>query len=143
MSSQNINSYYFPNYAMTINFGRYFDLTLTSNQNDFDQEVVYSTNIIAVEDGNRLPIYIDLSNTGTTTQPTINFGDYVSGNTLVSKNFYNPTGDDFLCYTGYTELCDIGLVGTDNGLYQSMSGQTLYVKKGIDNTNKFNPHYRD
>ncbi len=95
MSSQNINSYYFPNYAMTINFGRYFDLTLTSNQNDFDQEVVYSTNIIAVEDGNRLPIYIDLSNTGTTTQPTINFGDYVSGNTLVSKNFYNPTGDDF------------------------------------------------
>ena len=143
MPSQNINSYYYPNYSMTFNYGRYFDLTLASDEGSYDEEVVFSTKLIAEDDGNRLPIFIDLNNTGTTTQPTLGYGDYISNNTFVSKNYYNPKNLDYSCYTAYTGICDVGLVATDNGLFTNMSGETLYYIKGIDNTYKFHPHYRD
>jgi hypothetical protein len=143
MPSQNLNSYYYPKYRAKLNYGQYFDLTLASDEKDYDEEVVFSTKLIGEDDGNRLPIYIDLNNDLTTTQPFINFGDYISGNTLVSKNYYNPKNLDLSCFTAYTGICDVGLVGTDNGLYQLSSGQTLYYMMGIDNTFKFNPHYRD
>jgi hypothetical protein len=143
MPSQNINSYYFQKYSMKLNYGQYFDLTLASDERDYDEEVVFSTKLIGEDDGNRLPLFFDLANSATTTQPILEFGDYLSGNTLVSKNFYNPNNEDFSCYTAYTGICDVGLVATDNGLYQNMSGETLYYIKGIDDTYKFHPHYRD
>jgi len=143
MPSQNINSYYFPKYSINLSYGRYFDLTLASDERDYDEEVVFSTNIIGYNEGNRLPIIIDLSNSATTQQPILSFGEYVSGNTLVSKNYYNPKNLDFSCYTSYTGICDVGLVATDNGLYTKMSGQTLNFIKGIDDTYKFHPYYRD
>ncbi|MFN9899620.1 MAG: hypothetical protein ACK55Z_12700, partial [bacterium] len=141
MPSQNINSYYFQKYSMKLNYGQYFDLTLASDERDYDEEVVFSTKLIGEDDGNRLPLFFDLANSATTTQPILEFGDYLSGNTLVSKNFYNPKNEDFSCYTAYTGICDVGLVATDNGLYQNMSGETLYYIKGIDDTYKFHPHY--
>ena len=143
MPSQNINFYYFPKYSMKLNYSKYFDLTLASDERNYDEEVVFSTNLIGINEGNRLPISFDLSNSATTTQPYLGFGDYISGNTIVSKNYYNPTNENFTCYTAYTGICDVGLVATDNGLYTEMSGQTLYYIKGIDNTYKFHPHYRD
>lgn len=143
MPSQNINSYYYKKYAMTLNYSNYFDLTLASDERDYDEEVVFSTNIIGENEGNRLPIYFDLSNSLTSTQPFLGFGDYLSGNTVVSKNYYNPSNSDYSCYTAYTGTCDVGLVATDNGLYNKMSGETLYYIKGVDDTYKFHPHYRD
>lgn len=143
MPSQNINSYYYSKYKTKLNYGYNFDLTLASDERDYDEEVVFSTNLIGENDGNRLPIFIDLNNTGTTIQPTLNYGDYISGNTFVSKNFYNPKNLDYSCYTSYTGICDVGLVATDNGLFTKMSGETLYYIKGINNTYKFHPHYRD
>lgn len=143
MPSQNINSYYYPKYSMKMNYGQYFDLTLASDERSYDEEVVFSTKLIGEDDGNRLPIFIDLNNTVTTIQPTLNYGSYISGNTLVSKNYYNPKNLDYSCYTAYTGICDVGLVATDNGLFRQMSGGTLYYIKGIDNTYKFHPHYRD
>jgi hypothetical protein len=143
MPSQNINSYYYPKYTTKLNYGQYFDLTLASDEGSYDEEVVFSTEVIALNDGNRLPISIQLDNTGNTLQSNIVFGNYVANNTLVSSNFYNPKNLDFSCYTAYTGICDVGLVGTDNGLFTGLTGQTLYYIKGIDNTYKFNPHYRD
>jgi hypothetical protein len=143
MPSQNLNSYDYPRYKMKLNYGQYFDLTLASDERDYDEEVVFSTNLIAQNEGNRLPFYFDLSNSATTIQSFIGYGDYLSGNTLVSKNYYNPKNLDYSCYTAYTGICDVGLVATDNGLYENMSGETLYYIKGIDDTYKFHPHYRD
>jgi len=143
MPSQNLNSYYYPKYSMKLDYGQYFDLTLASDERSYDEEVVFSTKLIGEDDGNRLPIFIDLNNTGTTIQPTLNYGKYISGNTFVSKNYYNPNNTNFTCYTAYTGICDVGLVATDNGLFTKMSGGTLYYIKGIDNTYKFHPHYRD
>lgn len=143
MPTQNLNSYYFPNYSMTVNHGRYFDLTLVSDERDYDEEVVFSTKLIGENDGNRLPISFDLNNSGSTKQYTINFGDYFDDNTLVSLNYYNPKNLDYSCYTAFTGICDVGLVGTDNGLFNQMSGETLYYIKGINNTYKFDYNYRD
>lgn len=143
MPSQNLNSYYYPNYSMKLNYGQYFDLTLASDERDYDEEVVFSTNLIAQNEGNRLPLYIDLSNSGSTKQHIIGFGDYFDDNTLVSLNYYNPKNLDYSCYTAYTGICDVGLVGIDNGLFNKLTGETLYYIKGIDDTYKFNPHYRD
>ena len=143
MPSQNINSYYFPNYSMILRYGQYFDLTLSSDERSYDEEVVFSTDVIALNDGNRLPISIQLDNSGNTLQSNITFGNYIPSNTLVSSNFYNPKNLDFSCYTAYTGICDVGLVATDNGLFTGLTGQTLYYIKGVDDNYKFNPHYRD
>ena len=143
MPSQNINSYYYPKYTTKLNYGQYFDLTLASDEVNYDEEVVFSTDIIGLDDGNRLPISIQLDNSGNTLQSNITFGNYISNNTLISSNYYNPKNLDFSCYTAYTGICDVGLVGTDNGLFTGLTGQTLYYIKGIDDNYKFNPHYRD
>ena len=81
MPSQNINSYYFPNYSMILRYGQYFDLTLSSDERSYDEEVVFSTDVIALNDGNRLPISIQLDNSGNTLQSNITFGNYISNNT--------------------------------------------------------------
>ncbi len=143
MPSQNLNSYYYPRYSVKLQYGQYFDLTLPSDERNFDEEVVFSTDVIGKNDGNRLPIIIDLDNTQNTLQPNLTFGNYVSNNTLISSNYYNPKNLDFSCYTAYTGICDVGLVGTDNGLFTTLTGQTLYYIKGIHNDYKFDPHYRD
>ena len=58
MPSQNINSYYFPKYSTKLDYGQYFDLTLASDERSYDEEVVFSNDIIGINDGNRLPISI-------------------------------------------------------------------------------------
>jgi len=129
MPSQNINSYYYPKYTTKLNYGQYFDLTLASDETSYDEEVVFSTDVIGLNDGNRLPISIQLDNSGNTLQSNITFGNYIPSNTLVSSNYYNPKNLDFSCYTAYTGICDVGLVGTDNGLFTGLTGQTLYYIK--------------
>lgn len=145
MTSQNINNYYLNKYNFKIDYSSYFDLTLAADERDYDEEVVFSTDVIAADDGNRLPIYIDLNSSESNLKQTLLYGKYYSGNTLVSKNYYNPNNVDLTCFSAYTGLCDVGLVATDNGLYDKMTGQTLYYQMGVE-TNpffKFHPHYYD
>jgi len=145
MASQNINNYYFDKYDLKLDYSSYFDLTLASDEKDYDEEVVFSTDIIASNDGNRLPINIDLNSAESNLKQDLLWNKYYSGNTLVSKNYYNPNKVDLACFSAYTGLCDVGLVATDNGLYNKMTGQTLYYKMGVE-TNpfyKFHPHYYD
>jgi len=143
MPTQNLNSFYYPRYKSILNFGQYFDITLASDERNYNEEVVFSNLLIAENDGNRLPINIDLSSQSCSQQFVIDFGQYYSANTLVSKNYYNPNNEDLSCYSAFTGLCDVGLVGTDNGLYTEMSGETLYYSMGIRNDYKFHPHYYD
>ena len=143
MPSQNLNSYYYPKYSMKLNYGHYFDLTLASDERDYDEEVVFSPYIIAENDGNRLPIYIDMDNALTNQKLIITFDEYIANNTLVSKNYYNLYSIDLSCLTGFTGACDVGLVGTDNGLYTGLTGETLYYSMGIRDDYKFDPHYYD
>jgi len=145
MASQNINNYYFNRYDLKLDYSSYFDLTLASDERDYDEEVVFSTDLIAESDGNRLPINIDLNSFKSNQKETLLWNTYYSGNTVVSKNYYNPNNVDIKCFSAYTGLCDVGLVATDNGLYDKMTGQTLYYKMGVE-TNpyyKFHPHYYD
>ncbi len=110
---------------------------------DCNREVVFSTQLIGINDGNRLPIYFDLNNPNSSQQPTLNYGDFMSGNTLVSLNYYNPNNENISCFTG-DSLCDIGLVGTDNGLVPEMSGETIYFSMGLySGTTKWDRYHFD
>jgi hypothetical protein len=142
MASQNINNYNFNRFDIKLNYKNYFDLTLASDEKDYNQEVVFSSDLIGEEDGNRLPVNIDFDSDLSSQKLNILWGEYYSGNTMVSKNFYNPNNDDLFCYSAET-LCDIGLTGTDNGLYDQMSGQTLTFTMGLDEFETFNPHFYD
>ena len=145
MASQNINNYYFNRYDLKLDYSSYFDLTLASDERDYDEEVVFSTDLIANTDGNRLPINIDLNSANSNLKQTLKWNKYYSGNTVVSQNYYNPNNVDLTCFSAYTGLCDVGLVATDNGLYDKMTGQTLYYKMGVEDNPyyKFHPHYYD
>jgi len=145
MASQNINNYYFDRYDLKLDYSSYFDLTLASDERDYDEEVVFSTDLIASNDGNRLPINIDLNSAESNLKQDLLWNKYYSGNTLVSKNYYNPNNVDLSCFSAYTGLCDVGLVATDNGLYDKMTGQTLNFKMGVETNSfyKFHPHYYD
>ena len=143
MPTQNLNTYYYPKYKSLLNSRQYFDLTLAADERDYDEEVVFSNDIIGVNDGTRLPISLDLNFTGSSPQLTMTFNNFYSGSTLVSKNYYNPNNLDLSCYSAFTGACDVGLVATDNGLYTRMTGETLYYTMGIRDDYKFHPHYYD
>lgn len=142
MYGQNINNYYSNKYKLRLNNSSYFDLTLSSDEVNYDDEVVFSEKIIAEDDGNRLPINIDLNSDLSCQKNILTNNNIFPTNVIVSKNIYNPNNDDLSCETE-TTLCDIGLTGTDNGLYDKMSGQTLTFTMGINENEKFNPHYFD
>ena len=129
MSQQNINQYVFNKWKLNPSWNN-LDMSLASDETDFNEEVVFSTQLIGINDGNRLPIYFDLNNSNSSQQPTLNYGDFISGNTSVSLNYYNPNNENLSCFTG-NSLCDIGLVGTDNGLVPEMSGETMYFSMGL------------
>lgn len=129
MAQQNINQFNFQKWYIKP-VPKIFDISLASDEVDYNQEVVFSTELIAQNDGNRLPIYFDLNNPLSSQQLSLEYGDFFSANTLVSLNYYNPDNQDLSCFTG-DSLCDIGLTGTDNGLVPQMSGETIYFSMGL------------
>jgi hypothetical protein len=42
-----------------------FDISIASDERDYDEEVIFSNQLIGVNDGNKLPIHFDLNNSGT------------------------------------------------------------------------------
>ena len=142
MSGQNIKNYYFNRFDARLSEIGNYDITLSSNYDGYDSEIVYSTKLIGEEDGNRLPVNIDFNSALSNQKDVLLWNAFYSGNTVISKNYYNPNNEDLSCKTA-TTLCDIGLTATDNGLYDSMTGQTLTFTMGINDFEKFNPHYYD
>jgi hypothetical protein len=129
MSQQNINQYVFNKWKLGPSWNN-LDMSLASDERDFNEEVVFSTQLIGINNGNRLPIYFDLNDPNSSQQLTLNYGDYLTGNTTVSLNYYNPNNENLSCFTG-DSLCDIGLTGIDNGLVPEMSGETIYFSMGL------------
>ena len=130
MLGQNINNYYFNKLDAKLSDINNNDITLSSDKSGYDSEVVFSTELIGENNGNVLPINIDLNSAKTNQKNTLSWNVYYSANTLVSKNFYNPNNDDLSCFTA-TTLCDVGLTGTDNGLCDRMTGKTLTFTMGL------------
>jgi hypothetical protein len=72
MAQQNINQYNFNKwYVKPVR--KIFDICLASDERDYNEEVIFSTDLIAQNDGNRLPIYFDLNNSGSSQQFTIEY----------------------------------------------------------------------
>ena len=142
MPGQNINNYYFNKLDAKLSEHDYFDITLSSDKDGYDTEVVFSDNIIGENNSTLLPINIDLNSDLCNQKETLLWDKFYSGNTLISKTFYNPNNEDLSCKTA-TTLCDIGLTATDNGLYDKMSGESITFTMGINDFEQFNPHYYD
>lgn len=136
MVHQNIWQYAFEKVKLhPINMN--MDLSLASDEVEYDKEIVFSDNIIAFNNGDKLPISIDMNDSGSTASMDLVYGEYDTGNVIISKNFSNPKKTDLSCFTAET-LCDIGLTGTDNGLVDQMSGATIDITMGLlDDHEKF------
>jgi len=77
-----------------------------------------------------MPVKIDLNFSGSNQGFILNYDDYNPDNVLVSANYYNIDDLDFTCFSSNT-ICDIGLTGTDNGLVECMSGQSIQYTMGL------------
>jgi hypothetical protein len=142
MSQQNINQYKYRKLFVKPH-RQIFDISIASDERDYNEEVIFSNQLIGVNDGNKLPIHFDLNNSGSSQFISLNYGDYNTGNTLVSLNYYNPNNENLNCLTAST-LCDIGLTGIDNGLTTEISGQTLYYTMGLfTGTSKWDRYHFD
>ena len=142
MAQQNINQYVYPNWGLKFALESY-DMSLTSDEKDYNQEVVFSPYLIAQTYGNRLPFYFDINNPSTAQNLTLNYKDYNRNNIFVSQNYYNPTELDINCFNSHTS-CDIGLTGIDNGLVTKMTGETITFTEGLFSDElKFNRMYFD
>ena len=129
MARQNINQYVRPNWQL-IESLEINDFSLTSDEKDYNEEVVFSPYLIAQTYGNKLPVYFDINNPLSVQPLTLNYKQYNNNNIFVSQNFYNIDNEDLLCFSSETS-CDIGLTGIDNGLVDQMTGQTLYFTNGL------------
>ena len=96
MAQQNINQKVYKKWYVK-SLPKNYDLSLASDEVDYNQDVIFSNQLIGVNNGNKLPIHFDLNNSGSSQMFTINYGDYYTGNTLVSLNYYNPNNDNLNC----------------------------------------------
>lgn len=142
MASQNINQYVPPNSYPKFAVGT-TDISLSSDNTGFNQEVVFSPYLIAQTYGNKLPIYINTADPNTVQDYNLLYGVYNPYNIFVSQNYYNPDGVDLSCEPEGSS-CDIGLTGIDNGLVTGMTGQTIYFTNGLFGPGlKFNRNFYD
>jgi hypothetical protein len=106
------------------------DLSLASDERQYNEEVIFSPFLIGNTDGNVMPIKIDLNFSGSNQGFIINYNEYVDENILISQNYYNILDEDLTCFR-LKSICDIGLTGTDNGLVTCLSGETIQYTMGL------------
>jgi hypothetical protein len=141
MAYQNINQYNFNKIGLKP-FRQISDISLTSDEKDYDEEVIFSQFVIAEDDGNRMPLKFDFNSSGTTI--CVGCGEF-SADTIVSENVWNPNNLDLENCNTSTELCDVGLTGIDNGLVMNISGETIEINKGLytNTSDKFSRYKYD
>jgi hypothetical protein len=138
MAYQNINQYNFRKLLLSP-VREISDISLASDERDFNEEVIFSPLLIGENDGNRMPIKIDFNS------PTIIQPKPFDSDTIVSENYWNPTlTNPNLCASSST-LCDVGLTGIDNGLVKRMSGETIEITTGLylNDNDKFSRYKYD
>ena len=131
MAGQNINQYVYPNWGVKL-VNESYDMSLTSDEQGYNQEVIFSPYLIAQTYGKKLPIYFDINNPLTSQGLTLTYKNYNPNNIFVSQNYYETEDLDLNCFTGKSS-CDIGLTGIDNGLVNKMTGQTINFTNGLFN----------
>lgn len=142
MSYQNIRQFVPRNNFPLLTLETY-DMSLTSDEQDFNQEVVFSPYLIAQTYGNRLPFNFNINSTASTQNLILTYKNYNFNNIFVSENYYNPKNEISSCELSGTS-CDIGLTGIDNGLVTGMTGQTIIFTNGLlPDSLKFNRLYFD
>lgn len=141
MSYQNINQYNFKKWYLTPIYESY-DMCLASDEKNFNEEAVFSNEVMYMGDGNKLPINIDLNFSACSQFLTLNYNTYDYDNVVVSSNFYNPNNDDITILTS-TTICDVGLTAIDNGLVTEMTGETISATTSIFNSETFNRYFFD
>ena len=129
MAYQNINQYNYPKLNLQVIYDGQ-DMSLASDEIDFNQEVVFSPFIIAADNGKKLPVNIDLNSGLSSLNLTLNYGTYNSDNVVVSENYYQPEDLRIECFTAGT-TCDVGLTGIDNGLVNKIEGEVLNYTNGL------------
>ena len=107
-------------------------MSLASDEQDYNQEVVFSPYLIAQTYGDRLPIYFDIDKDVSVQPINLYYKNYNFENVFVSENFYNPENLDLSCISAQTS-CDIGLTGIDNGLVLRMKGDDITFTNGLFN----------
>jgi hypothetical protein len=142
MAYQNINQYNYPKLKLQVIYDGQ-DMSLASDEVDYNQEVVFSPFIIGSEDGEKLPINLNLNSPLTTQNLDLIYGSYNYDNVIVSETFYQPKDLNLNCYSAETS-CDIGLTGVDNGLVQKIKGDSIVFTNGLfSDSLKFNRLYFD
>ena len=127
MAYQNINQYNFLKFYLSP-VREISDISLASDEKDFDQEVVFSPLLIGENDGTRMPLKFDFNSSDTV--DCINCADF-EREVVVSENYWNPLNLDLINCGTITELCNVGLTGIDNGLVDSFSGQSIEINTGL------------
>jgi hypothetical protein len=136
MATQNINQYVYPKLKLNL-VNDSMDISLSSDEMDYNQEVIFSPYLIAETYGNRLPISYDINNPLTAQSLVLTYKNYNQNNIFVSQNFYDPNYDIMSCISSST-ACDIGLTAIDNGLVDEMEGQVINYTNGLyDDSLKF------
>jgi hypothetical protein len=135
---QNIRNHSNNSIKLRLDTSEYYDFYLSKDEIEYDQETVFSTNLIGFDDGNVLPVNIRLWDPDCSPQFELYYDDFESDNNIMSDKFYPfPDLVDASCYS-LSGICDVGLTGIDNGLTDRMSGETLYYTRGLlDSINKF------
>lgn len=138
MGIQNIRNHSNNSIKLRLDTSQYYDFYLANDEIEFDQETIFSTNLIGFDDGSVLPVNIRLWDNDCSPQYELNYGDFESDNNIVSDKFYpfeNLLEADCYALSG---ICDVGLTGIDNGLTDRMTGETLYHTNGfLDSIDKF------
>lgn len=136
MAEQNINQYVYKKYRINLESDS-MDMSLTSDERDYNQEVIFFSVLISQTYGDRLPINFNINCLNCLLQDlTLTYKNYNTNNVFVSQNYYNPKNLDLTCFSSST--ADIGLTGIDNGLVTKMSGETIYFTNGLyDDSLKF------
>jgi hypothetical protein len=129
MAYQNINQYNYPKLKLQVIYDGQ-DMSLASDEVDYNQEVIFSPFLIGVDDGEKLPINLNLNSPLTTQNLNLQYGVYNYNNVIVSENFYQPEDLNLSCFSASTS-CDIGLTGVDNGLVKKIKGDSINFTNGL------------
>ena len=85
MAYQNINQYNYPKLNLQLIYDGQ-DMSLVSDEVDYNQEVVFSPYIIGADNGEKLPVNVDLNSPLSTQNLTLKYGVYNPNNVVIFKN---------------------------------------------------------
>ena len=139
MSLQSIKNYTKDSFNVSLDYSRYFDITLLNENILYDEEVIFSDNLIAENNGDRLPINIDLSSEYCSDKKNLLWDVKHDNHSIVSKNYINH---DESCETVNT-ICNAGLTFIDHGMSTTMVDHPISYTMSLNDENSFNPNFYD